>query len=200
MTIDGIIFIVSTFFALFGALMMFFQKNPVASVLYFILSLVAQAVLYVQLGGLFISAILIIVYSGAILVLFLFVIMILNLRGDEDLGKPSPPVSNVTKVLVGVGLLAEFVFIIKTTVFTRSVTTGVIGIEATDFGSAEQVAGLLFTRFLYPFELTSILLLAAIVGAVIMARRVKGEDEAEKPNVNSKPQTTSEIKVDEALK
>jgi NADH-quinone oxidoreductase subunit J len=100
------------------------------------------------------------------------------LRGDEDLGKASPPVSNLTKILVAVGLTAEFVFIIKSTIFTRAVPTGVMGGGAGEFGSAEQVAGLLFTRYLYPFELTSILLLAAIVGAVVIARKEKNEDSA----------------------
>src|SRR5574341_482355 len=100
LSIDGAIFIISAAVAVFGATMMFAQRNPVASVLYFILSLVSQAVLYIQLGAIFVSAILIIVYSGAILVLFLFVIMLLNLRGDEDLGKGSPPLSNLTKFVL----------------------------------------------------------------------------------------------------
>ena len=91
MSLDLAIFVVSALVAVFGATMMIFQRNPVASVLYLILSLVAQAVLYVQLGAAFVGAVLIIVYSGAILVLFLFVIMMLNLRGSEDLGEPSPP-------------------------------------------------------------------------------------------------------------
>jgi NADH-quinone oxidoreductase subunit J len=172
----------------------------VASVLYFILSLVAQAVLYVQLGALFISAILIIVYSGAILVLFLFVIMLLNLRGDEDLGKSSPPLSNFTKVLVATGLIAEFVFIIRSTIFARSVPTGVMGEGVTDFGSAEQVAGLLFTRYLYPFELTSILLLAAIVGAVIMARREKSTVVGLEQSDAAKKLAKSDMTVDEVIR
>ncbi|MGH8015517.1 MAG: NADH-quinone oxidoreductase subunit J family protein [Candidatus Zixiibacteriota bacterium] len=196
MTIDGFIFLVSAAVAVFGAIMMIAQRNAVASVLYFILSLVAQAVLYVQLGALFVSAILIIVYSGAILVLFLFVIMLLNLRGDEDLGKPSPPLSNITKALVAGGIVLEFGFIIKSSIFARAVPTGVMGGVATEFGSAEQVATLLFTRYLYPFELTSILLLAAIVGAVIIARRERGEESMveQKVGVTKK----SEMTVDEA--
>jgi len=199
-TIDSAIFIVSAAVAVFGATMLFAQRNPVASVLYFILSLVAQSVLYIQLGALFVSAILIIVYSGAILVLFLFVIMILNLRGDEDLGKPSSPVSNLTKYILAIGLTVELAFIIKSSIFGRAVPTGVMGGVEGDFGSAEQVATLLFTRYLYPFELTSILLLAAIVGAVIIARKeLPGETEAA-PAAKPIPEAISEMSADEVSK
>lgn len=180
MNLDSIIFIVSSAVALFGAVMMIMQRNPVAAVLYFILSLVSQAVLYVQLGALFVGAVLIIVYSGAILVLFLFVIMLLNLRGDEDLGAPSAPVSQLTKYVVSIGIVAEFAFIIWSTTFSSSIPTGIIAGASENFGSTEQVARLLFGRYLYPFELTSILLLAAIVGAVVIARKEnKDEIEAE---------------------
>jgi len=178
MNLDSIIFIVSSAVALFGAVMMIMQRNPVAAVLYFILSLVAQAVLYVQLGALFVGAVLIIVYSGAILVLFLFVIMLLNLRGDEDLGAPSSPVSQLTKYIVSIGIIAEFAFVIWSTVFSNSISTGIIAGASDNFGSTEQVARLLFGRYLYPFELTSILLLAAIVGAVVIARK-ENRDEIE---------------------
>ena len=176
MNLDSVIFIISAAVTLFGAVMMIMQRNPVAAVLYFILSLVAQAVLYVQLGALFVGAVLIIVYSGAILVLFLFVIMLLNLRGDEDLGAPSSPVSQLTKYIVSIGIIAEFAFVIWSTVFSTSISTGIIAGASDNFGSTEQVAKLLFGRYLYPFELTSILLLAAIVGAVVIARKDNRDD------------------------
>jgi len=198
MTLDGIIFIVSAFVALFGAIMMVLQRNAVSSVLYFILSLVAQAALYVQLGAVFVSAILIIVYSGAILVLFLFVIMLLNLRGDEDLGKPSPPLNNLTKYILAIGLTVELGFIIKSTIFARTVPTGVMGGGFEEFGSAEQVATLLFTRYLYPFELTSILLLAAIVGAVIIAKKERTDEVEGKQKPDSSKESKSEMMVEEA--
>lgn len=198
-SIDGIIFIISSAFALFGAFMMFAQRNPVASVLYFILSLVAQAVLYIQLGALFVSAILIIVYSGAILVLFLFVIMLLNLRGDEDLGKSSPAVSNITKYIIGIGLTVEIGFVIKSSIFSRAISTGVLSETGTGFGSAENVATLLFTRYLYPFELTSILLLAAIVGAVMIAKRERGDDAVSAADTTKK-ESKSGMTVEEVTK
>ncbi|MCK4573013.1 MAG: NADH-quinone oxidoreductase subunit J, partial [candidate division Zixibacteria bacterium] len=169
--IDTVIFFVSAVIAVGSAVMMISQRNPVLSVLYFIVSLLAQAVLYVQLGALFLGAVLIIVYSGAILVLFLFVIMLLNLRGTEDLGPTGPAVSRASKYLVSVLLLVELVFVIKASFFS-AVPVGIVDVAPSEFGSVESVAELLFSNYLYPFELTSILLLAAIVGAVVMAGRL----------------------------
>jgi len=176
MNLDTVIFAVSAVVAFFGAVMMISQRNPVASVLYFILSLVAQAVLYVQLGALFLGAVLIIVYTGAILVLFLFVIMLLNLRGHDRMGKGSGPVSRVTKYILATLFVVELAFVIKSGVFPEAGVAGMMSGAASDFGSVEGVASLLFMKYLYPFELTSILLLAAIVGAVVMAMRDRASD------------------------
>lgn len=177
MNLDLVIFGVSALVAIFGAVMMIIQRNPVASVLFLIVSLVAQAVLYIQLSALFVAAVLIIVYSGAILVLFLFVIMLLNLRGNEDLGQPLHPVGQFTKFTVAILLAVEIVFAIQGAVFLESPPTGIMNQTLDVFGSVEEVAILLFTRYLYPFELTSILLLVAIVGAVVMA----GQEDSDAP-------------------
>ncbi len=192
--IDTIIFVVSAVIAVGAAVMMISQRNPVLSVLYFIVSLIAQAVLYVQLGALFLGAVLIIVYSGAILVLFLFVIMILNLRGTEDLGAKRPLASRFSKYLVSILLLIELVFIVKASLFSEA-TIGVMETAPTEFGSVEQVGELLFKHYLYPFELTSILLLAAIVGAVVMAGRQRGTEgeEGEQQPVQPDAKTEEEV-------
>ncbi|RKX21795.1 MAG: NADH-quinone oxidoreductase subunit J [Candidatus Zixiibacteriota bacterium] len=176
MNLDLIIFVVSAIVAIFGASMMIFQRNPIASVLFLILSLVAQAVLYIQLSALFMGAMLIIVYSGAILVLFLFVIMMLNLRAGEDLGAPSSPISKTVKYSISFLMFVELAFIFRGGTGLDSAAVGIMNTSPDNFGSIEQIAELLFTRYLYPFELTSILLLAAIVGAVIIARRDSVED------------------------
>lgn len=178
MTLDQAIFGVSSIVAIFGIIMMLAQRNPVASVLYLILSLVSQAVLYIQLSAIFLAGVLIIVYAGAIMILFLFVIMLLNLRGTEDLGPGSKPVGNITKYAVSALLLAELVFMIRTSFFSNPGGTGVGSLQPDGFGSVKQVASLFFTKYLYPFELVSILLLAAIVGAVVMAKKeLEGEPE-----------------------
>jgi NADH-quinone oxidoreductase subunit J len=175
MTFDYVIFVVSAVVAVFGATMMIFQRNPVASVLYLILSLLAQAVLYVQLGALFLGVILIIVYAGAIMVLFLFVIMLLNLRGREDLGGQDPVMSRFFKYLVSILFLVELVFIVRQSVL-GSAAAGPDSVSE-EFGSVSDVAMRMFQEYLYPFELTGVLLLAAVVGAVVISRRVQGAGE-----------------------
>jgi len=171
MNLDTIIFAVSAVVAIFGAVMMIGQRNPIASVLYLILSMVAQAVLYVQLGGLFIGAILVVVYAGAIMVLFLFVIMLLNLRGKEDFGSGARPVSLVSKYVLSLLMVLELAMVVKSGFFPEAQSTGVIQMAADNFGTVDTIGQLLFTKYLYPFELTSILLVSAIVGAVVIARK-----------------------------
>jgi len=189
MTADLIIFLLSALVAIFGAVMMIAQKNPVGSVLYLILSLLAQAVCYIQLGALFLGAILVIVYAGAIMVLFLFVIMLLNLRGREDLGLSPHPLSQPTKFVLTLLLVAELIMIVKS-VFMPSVAGGFMTGSMTDFGSVPQVARLMFTKYMYPFQLTGILLLVAVVGAVVMARKETGGNE---PSESSADSTSAEI-------
>lgn len=185
MNIDTIMFGISALVAIFGAVMMIGQRNPIASVLYFIVSLVAQAVLYVQLGALFLGVVLIIVYAGAIMVLFLFVIMLLNLRGSDDFGGGSNPVSKFTKFLIAGLLAVELGFVVRNSVFTGIGSSG-LAAQPESFGSVETVAKLIFTKYLYPFELTSILLLVAIVGAVMLAGRARGS-EAGEPDEDTTP-------------
>ncbi len=196
MTIDLIIFIISAAVAVFGAIMMISLRNPVLAVLSLIVSLVAQAVLYVQLGAMFLGAVLIIVYSGAILVLFLFVIMLLNLRGSEDLGQHSSPSRLFAKFLLAFLLVMELIFVIKMSFFPSESAVGVMSLPPTGFGSVESVATLLFTKYLYPFELTSILLLAAIVGAVVMARHDGPDDLPNSESQSGEPDSriTEEVK------
>lgn len=188
MNLDTIIFVVAAALAVFGGTMMIVQRNPVLSVLYLILSLVAQAVLYVQLGALFLGAVLIIVYSGAILVLFLFVIMLLNLRGTEDLGRGSRPVSRAAKYVLTLAFVVEMILVVRTGFFRGETEVGMMMLRAPDFGSVKTVATLLFTKYLYPFELAGVLLLAAIVGAVVMTRN-PAEDDLPGAAVSGPPDT-----------
>jgi NADH-quinone oxidoreductase subunit J len=188
---DLIIFAVSATVAVFGAVMMIAQKNPVASVLFLILSLLAQAVCYVQLGALFLGAVLVVVYAGAIMVLFLFVIMLLNLRGREDLGMPLHPMKAFTKFLLTALLGLELILIVKS-VFMSSAASGMMTKPADDFGSVTQVARLLFTKYMYPFQLTGVLLLVALVGAVVLARRDRSEIIYGEPTDDSVSDPTSE--------
>jgi NADH-quinone oxidoreductase subunit J len=169
-----LIFYIAGVIAVAGAVMMIFQRNPVASVLYLIVSLVAQAVLFVQLSALFVGALLIIVYAGAILVLFLFVIMLLNLRG-ERFDSEKPIMDRGTKIALAALFFIEIVILIKQMAFPRRMDA-LMAQAAPDFGGVAPVATLLYTKYLYPFELTSILLLVAVVGAVVMAKKEKSDE------------------------
>lgn len=192
MTLDAVIFVISAVVAIFGAAMMIAQRNPVASVLYLILSLVAQAVIYVQLGALFVGVMLVIVYAGAIMVLFLFVIMLLNLRGSEDLGKHSSPVSRFTKYVVSLLLFIELVFIIRGVSLPAAVEA--VNPQADTFGSVKAVSMLLFTKYLYPFQLTGVLMLIAVVGAVVIARKERTDEMPDETPSESAPTEQSSEK------
>lgn len=160
---EMLVFSVAAIIALVSAVMVITVRNPIGSILFLILSIMAQSVLYIMLSGLFLAAFLILVYAGAILVLFLFVVMLLNIRyadlGADRLGKLKP-----LAWVFGAALLGELVWV------TMGATVA-LGEVDPSFGSVPAVARLLYGKFVYPFELTSILLLVAIVGAVIMAKK-----------------------------
>jgi NADH-quinone oxidoreductase subunit J len=163
--VEMMVFIVAAIVAVASAVMVITVKSPVGSIMYLILSILAQSVLYITLAGLFVAAFLVLIYGGAILVLFLFVVMMLNIRyadlGPDSLGRIKP-----WAWVFGIVLLAELAWV----TIGRLTQTPFGGVDAS-FGSVPEVARLLYGKFVYPFELTSVLLLAAIVGAVVMARK-----------------------------
>lgn len=160
------IFIIAAVVAIAAALMVVLQHNPIAGVMYLVTTFVAQAVLFIQLNAAFVAILQIMVYAGAIMVLFLFVIMLLNLR-REDFGKDIKFRFRPIAVALAIVLLVETLVAIHAANSAGKAGAGLP--EA--FGSISQVGMLLFTDYLYPFELTSILLLVAILGAVVMAKR-----------------------------
>ncbi len=160
---EMMIFVVAAIVALASAVMVITVRNPIGSVLFLIISIAAQTVLYILLSGIFVAAFLILVYGGAILVLFLFVIMMLNIR-HADLGADNLRRIKPLAWGFGVVLLAELVWVGMAT------SQRFPGADES-FGSVPEVARLLYGKFVYPFELTSILLLVAVVGAVVMARK-----------------------------
>jgi len=166
-TIEIFLFYVLGAVSIGSALMMVTRKNPVMSALYLILNFFALGGLYLSLHAQFIAFIQILVYAGAIMVLFVFVIMLLNL-GDEK--KLNEKVS--WKKIVGVGLsfgiLMEILFVFA---FSRATLPPSQFAKATEIGTVEYIGLQLFTTFLFPFEVTSVLLLAAIVGAVVLAKK-----------------------------
>jgi NADH-quinone oxidoreductase subunit J len=179
------VFYVLAAFALMSALLCIVQRNPVASALWLVSTMFALAAIYVLLHAQFIAAIQVLVYAGAVMVLFLFVIMLLNLgRDSSDLRGPP---ARLAAVLVTVGLLAELLLLSRVTPGSLSVLGGVAPgaaspMESFPAGSAGlaapgtqgvvgAIAAPLFQTYLVPFEITSVLLLAAAVGAVVLAKR-----------------------------
>ncbi|HEV8305158.1 MAG TPA: NADH-quinone oxidoreductase subunit J [Gemmatimonadales bacterium] len=165
-----------TFFWIFGviamggALLCITRKSPVASALWLVVTLFALAAMYVLLDAQFIAVLQVLVYAGAIMVLFLFVIMLLNL------GRPGP---TDIKGPVGVGITALLAgtLLLQLRVLRDATPPPAIQLPAGTMATLQQqgmiaaVAGPLFDAYLVPFEITSLLLLAAIVGAVVLAKR-----------------------------
>jgi NADH-quinone oxidoreductase subunit J len=160
----ALIFLIFAGIAVFCGVSLVVQTHPIASALSLIGVMGSLAILYLQLGGEFIAMAQIIVYAGAIMVLFVFVIMLLN-AGAEPIGFQS----NFVKY-VGIILLAAFLGLISFIIQAMlPKTEGVI--FGTFQGTAADVGRKLFTSYLLPFEVTSVLILIALVGAIVLARK-----------------------------
>ena len=158
----AVVFYVFAALALLGGLVMVGQRNPTYSAFAFVVTLVSLSAIFGLLGSPFIAALQIVVYAGAIMVLFLFVMMLLNVRAEERV--PSEGWGfRLVAVALGAILLVQ----------VGSVLVAAPPRLASPFdASAVQVAHLLFSyQYLYVFEATSILILAALVGAVVLALR-----------------------------
>ena len=148
-----------------AALGVVLHPNPVKSALFLVVTLFLLAVVFVLLEAHMIAALQIIVYAGAIMVLFLFVIMLLNLQTDD------PERGRRRYVLRGLAWLGGIALAVELAVLTRGAVVGPAGAAPVGYGGAQAVAQSLYTDFLFPFELTSILLLVAVVGAVVLAQK-----------------------------
>ncbi|HTP80477.1 MAG TPA: NADH-quinone oxidoreductase subunit J [Bacteroidota bacterium] len=167
MTFESIAFYLLGTVSVVSALLVVTRRNPVISVLCLILNFFCLAGLYLTLHAQFIAVIQIIVYAGAIMVLFLFVIMLLNL-GDERRLVEGMNIKKTAAAGLTLGLLAEIVYILAGFAAGRSVT---MSVQAANIGTVENIGSQLYTRFLFPFEITSLLLTAAIVGAIVLAKK-----------------------------
>ena len=159
---ETVLFILFGAIAVCGAIMVVTRKHPMASALYLILTLFAVAALFVLRQAHFLAAIQVIVYAGAVVVLFVFVIMLINVPEDRL------PVERATTMRV-LGVLAAGVLILESAVLARrfSMPTD----PAAEVGTVEAVGRALFTDYLLAFEVTSVLLLAAVIGAIALAKK-----------------------------
>jgi len=166
-----------TFFWIFGviamgsALLCITRKNPVASALWLVVTLFALAAMFVLLDAQFIAVLQVLVYAGAIMVLFLFVIMLLNLGrpGPSDIKGPAGLA--IAAVLAGLLLLQLRVLGQAPPPDAIQLPAGTVAEMQVRQGMVGAVANPLFEAYLIPFEIASLLLLAAIVGAVVLAKR-----------------------------
>ena len=151
------------------ALLVIVQRNPVASAIYLIITLFCLAGIYLLLNAQFIAIIQVLVYAGAIIVLFLFVIMLLNLEKEKKI-ITRHRLQKVVGVFLGVILLAQIGMIFNS-VLLEGGKGNFPPEKVAAIGNTEVVARLLFTDFLLPFEITSVLLLVAIIGAIVLAKK-----------------------------
>lgn len=167
MDISSVFFAIVTIVAIVSALLVVTCKNPINSALSLVLTFFCLATYYVMLDAPFMAAIQIIVYAGAIMVLIVFTIMLLNIRVDAN--KKHAHQLALGSVIGVVMLLLTGLFLTrgKFAEPVRSITTEMIN----QYGHTQLIGKVMFTEFLLPFEVTSILLLAAMVGAVILAKR-----------------------------
>ncbi len=148
------------------------RRSPVAAALWLVVVLFCLSVLYVMLNAQFIGAIQVIVYAGAIMVVFLFVVMLLNLGQASDISDIRGMWGRLAAGLVGLALLAQ-IFILVRAHYPPSLMRSQVdaAAEIRDLGVVGVVAKPLFHEYLLAFELTSILLLVAIIGAVVIGKR-----------------------------
>jgi len=162
---DLLFFIVFAGIAVISAVNVVLQRHPIASALSLIGVMGSIAVLYLQLGAEFIAMAQIIVYAGAVMVLFVFVIMLLNAGAEVRRGR------SWTAQLLGIPALAAFVGLVCYYFQRGFSNAGEVKFGNFTGGSAQSVGYALFTEYLLPFEVTSVLILVAIVGAIVLARK-----------------------------
>lgn len=164
---ETLFFTIVAVVAIISALLVIFCKNPINNALALIMTFFCLATFYVTLDAPFMAAIQVIVYAGAIMVLIVFVIMLLNLRAE--VGKRSNH-ALVASGLVFIGILAQVLLLVNRGALSNSKGSMTPELIA-KVGHTELVGKAIYTDFLLPFEVTSVLLLAAIVGAVILSKK-----------------------------
>jgi len=163
-----VVFMMMAVLLVAAALGVVLHRSPIRSALSLVVTMFLLAVMFLLLDAHMVAALQVIVYAGAVVVLFLFVIMLLNLREDA---RAMARASKVVAALVCGGLFLFAVLWFLVSAAGRGIDGGLEGGVPATFGSTELLAERLFTQFLFAFEVTSVLLLVAVVGAVVLAKR-----------------------------
>lgn len=177
-----VVFFVAAGLALVGALGVVLMRNPVHSALNLVLTLISVAVLFLLQGAQLVAVVQVIVYASAIVVLFLFVIMLLGVDREESLTEPLRFQRPLALALGVIGLVE--ILVLAGNQWATGAEGARNGAGGTGGGNIERVAQSLFTDFLWPFEITAVLLVLAVVGGVTLARRSHqpiGEDDESDP-------------------
>ena len=163
--LETIAFILMTTVALGSALVVVFHRSPVISALALAFNLLAVAGFYMLLNAQFLALLQVIVYAGAIMVLILFVIMLLNISSEGGLHR-SGTIQRAAAPLLALGCAALLGFAVY-----KGSESGEYAVSSTDFGTVRQVGNSLFSTFFYAFEAISLLLIVAMIGAVLLAKK-----------------------------
>lgn len=167
------IFYIFAIMAIAFALTLIFKKNPVSSAFSLVMVFFSFAGIYAVLGAHLIAAMQIIVYTGAIMVLFIFVIMLLNADVPDHDYDRTPNVVKVAALAGSVALIGILSWVFHGADFTKNPGTHNADWIVQSGGNTQVLSEMLFSEYLLPFELTSVLLLVAIIGAVAIAKRKK---------------------------
>ena len=162
---DVILFLIFALIAVVCGINVILQTHPISSAVSLIGVMGSLAILYLLLGAEFIAAAQVIVYAGAVMVLFIFVIMLLNAGVEVKRGK------SFMAQLLGIPLLVSFLALLAW--FVQRMYPSATSVKFGEFqgGTARDIGTALFTKYLLPFEITSVLILIAILGAIVLARK-----------------------------
>ncbi len=182
------LFLIFAALAIAGALNLLLQKHPINSALSLVVVMMSLAVLYWTLGAEFLAAAQVIVYAGAIMVLFVFVVMLLN-AGEEEhtTGSRAAYLAGIPGA-TAVFCLLSFVFLTESHAIGNAHLGGMLD---NGLNNIAEISRVLFTRLLLPFEVTSVLILVAILGAVVLARK---DDETPAQPITTKAAVKEEAK------
>src|ERR1051326_4527901 len=170
--VHQVLFIVFALICVAGAINLLVQRHPINSALSLVVVMASLALIYLLLGAEFVAAIQVIVYAGAIMVLFVFVIMLLNAGAEERTrGSRIALFIGVPGVVVLAGAVAWLLIHSGSTLGGVTIGSHTDKPESIAFGDTHNIANLLFRNFLLPFEVTSVLILIAIMGAVVLGKR-----------------------------
>jgi len=161
--------------SIFSAIAFVTRKSPVTAALWLVNTMFSLAAIYILLDAQFIGVMQVLVYAGAIMVVFLFVVMLLNLGHPSEIADARGKLPVFAAVVIGIGMLAEIMTIARTRIDPHfEVPKGYAADQMAQLGAVGSVAKPLFNEYLLAFELTSVLLLVAIAGAVVLGRRKDG--------------------------